>query len=401
MFGGGKTGGKRSLGVLSSLLFNLSLFAMPLAAVNAWQALQDSSVYNYAATDASKARTRAALERAAGALIPPSASDRKTYWSSLVRRELDGHDRAAARGLVLCAHAMLDPANAGRLAAQLPADADDATRLQSALVFLNDDVRGKFQTAAGAPQAGAMPSEFFQLGDLSGLAAASDAWRQDPRTDSLDLRLKGAGLALTATGSAANGRVSPLKAGASVIQAARRAGALTPQFTAHMQARLSAALPAAALKTTLDKAFAPSKTAPSDEAIARAFQSAADPAALNFLTGELADVTAIANAVTPEGAVRLLSDAQSGADLAKLRLIAEAGGDRALAVAKRADRAALLGAAKGALQMNTRLWFDFGALGVSLFVFALSLFATLAQALLLEWRHGAPEEEDDEDFAHA
>ena len=49
--------------------------------------------------------------------------------------------------------------------------------------------------------------------------------------------------------------------------------------------------------------------------------------------------------------------------------------------------------------MTNRLWIDFGALGLTLLVFAVTVFATLGQALLLEWRHGQEHEEDD--YAHA
>jgi hypothetical protein len=315
---------------------------------------------------------------------------------------------------------MLPQADAQRLEAQLPTNADDNLRAKTALIFLDDDVRRQYEAGASplgaatrgagdvvagavtgradnpSQMAGAITSDFFVLGDLRDIGVQGARWVNGEPVDVFVLTLSGVGVALSAGTAATAGAASPARAGASVIKAAKRAGKLSTRFTAHLEERLFKAIPPQRLKQEISAALAEAKGGDASAAIAKAFVNSVDPAGYKALSEELADIKAISDATDSTGAVRLLEHAEDATDLKRLRLDAEAGGDRAVAVAKRADGVKLLKAAKGTLKMTNRLTIDFAALFLALFGFVTAVFATLAQALLREWRHGHPAHEDHE-----
>ncbi len=402
--------------MLSALVFNFSLFAMPFAALGVWQGLQSADVYGYDVTDAAKSATKRALEEAAASLIPGDA-DRAAYWSSLVQREIEENDFSAARGFLLAAPKMLPPEDAARLEGQLPTGADDEAVAQAALAFLDPEVQRRYLagiSAWGAASrgardaiqgavtgradttgqlAGAVASDFFVLGDLRDIAIQGGNWVSDKPVDVFVLALSGVGVALTATTVATAGGSAPLKVGASVIKAAKRAGRLSAGFAAHIERTLFEAVPPARLKDALARNLsAPTLLGDRSRAVTRAFETSVDPAGYAKLRDQLDDVRAVSGAVSPLGAVRLLEHAEDATDLKRLRLVAEAGGDRAIAVAKRGGGLKMLRAAKGTLKMTHKLSVDLAGLFASVLLFLASVLGTLVQALARALRRREPPE---------
>ena len=366
-------------GFISALVLNLSLVGLPFAAVSTWHALQDPNVYGYAVTPAAKEHTQRALEKAAASLAPPNA-DQHATWNSLIQRELDESDYAAATGFLLCAPAMLEPSEAARLEAQLPPNADDRTRAQAALVFIDDNLRKQFEAGGGVQLAAGVPSNFALLGDSSEFAQQVSHWLAGEQVDPIGLELSGIGVAL-----ATSDQRDPALVGGSLIKAARSAGKLSGPFSGYIQALLSAALPPAQLKQALLK---DPKGAQDPAALAKIVQQTLNPAGVQKLRSEFLRLKAIADAVSPAGAVTLLSRADNANDIGRLQLIAASGHERAIAVAKRADGPKLLAAAQGTLKMTQELTLDFIGVGLALVGIAFGALSTLGQALLREWRHG-------------
>ena len=66
-----------------------------------------------------------------------------------------------------------------------------------------------------------------------------------------------------------------------------------------------------------------------------------DPARLSRLTIEIELINRISDATSPAGAITLLEHVQSVEDMRRARLVAEAGGDRAIALVKHKGHKAL------------------------------------------------------------
>jgi hypothetical protein len=327
----------------------------------------------------------------------PANAERKTFWSSLIQREIDEGDFVSARGFLLSARAMLPPEDAVRIDSQMGVNpGDDAAREKFALIFVDDAVRRQYQSGASplAPSAAAA-TNFSVLGDISDVSTQSARWLAGEPVDVFILSLSGAGVAL-----AGDTKTSPVQSGASVVKMAKRAGKLSAPFSNHIERLVRAALPPQHLKQQLEKAFLASKPGEESAGVAKAFQASVDAAGFKALEAQLADIKALADKVGPTGAVELLSQAQDAKDVTRLRLIAEAGGPRGVAVAKRAP-ARLLPAAKGTLQMSERLMIDIGLFFLPLALIALTFLWTLGGALLAEWRHGHEEEEEEDEYARA
>jgi hypothetical protein len=71
-----------------------------------------------------------------------------------------------------------------------------------------------------------------------------------------------------------------------------------------------------------------------EEQVLQAYQSSIDPDGLIRLQRDLKAIARISELTSPTGAVTLLETADSPEDVRKLQLIAEAGGDRAVALTK-------------------------------------------------------------------
>jgi hypothetical protein len=110
---------------------------------------------------------------------------------------------------------------------------------------------------------------------------------------------------------------------------------MTPEFSAYLLGRLNEALPDAALRPALEATL--STLATTDVRVDRvktAFSGAMDVRGLARLEGELAHIDRIGVLTSPSAAITVLEHVHDGGDLRHARLIAEAGGDRAIALVK-------------------------------------------------------------------
>ena len=126
-----------------------------------------------------------------------------------------------------------------------------------------------------------------------------------------------------------------LRQAASLLRSAHRAGRLTPRYQETLETALNAVLPPATLRTRLAAEF--EEIAPISErsdAIAEIFRSTLRTEAIEPLLAEIRQINRIHEAVGPVGTVGLIEHVKSSSDMRRIRLIAEAGGDRTVALEK-------------------------------------------------------------------
>lgn len=366
---------ERIAGAISALLFNAGLFGLSGAAIASWRAYEASEIYTYAATPAASATTRDALDRLGQNLLP-SGENRTEAWRQLVAREIEENDPRAAHGALLVAPGVIAPQDANRMLNQLPAQASDDQITAAALDLLPDELRAFYR----APNAGGRDVEL--LGDLNNLADSAAAWAGGAQTDSVMLTLTGIVLSWPEADDPV--AATRARAGASVFNIARRTGRLSPAFNAYIARRVEAAAPQAELRAALTAAVA----TPGDAAnsVASAFQRVTHRDARVTLGRDLAAMQSIARATDAAAAAQLLEHVDNGQDLARLRLAAEAGRDRATLIGKRGGRDIVLSAAQGTFYIARDAWMALGAFALSIFGIIAGLAVAILQALTRAWR---------------
>jgi hypothetical protein len=343
-------------GALSALLLNACLFLAPFAGVNLARTLSNPAVFGFPPTDAARAATRSAVEALAARLTPQGLS-RRRGWEELVARELREGDPHAARGFVLSARTMLGGGAAARINRTLDADPSDAEIAAAAGELLSNETRGVFLHAAGwmaQDDAAPDPDAFIAYGAARELEQLAESWIAGRDRDHL-------ALTLAALNAAFAEQISPdVARGAAALKDARRAGRLHRRFAAALEARARAAFPEARLRAALAAAVNdPASLSDGGRSVARAFRASVEAAAFAPLAASLQDIGAMVSATSPRGAGRLLAQARGVEDLPRLRLVAQAGGDRAIAVAKRLpDGRALVRAAHGTTTWTSALIAD-------------------------------------------
>ncbi len=399
-----RKGGGALLDAVLLALFYASIISAVWFGARTAAAFADTEIYGYHLSDAARDATRREMDRMFAALIPVDA-DRRAFWNDAVAREVEVGDLSAARGFLLAAPSMLPPGDAAALRASLPPDADDDALVAEAAELLTAPVReawqresslmgttmrgaGDFVTGAVTGQgrnagtlAGAVTADFFVIGDIRDLTIQSGRWIAGEEVDVFILSLSAVGLGLTAATIASAGGAGPIKAGASVIKAGKRAGVLSARLTRQLGERVARAIPPARLRRELDTALGPSTPLLRRPAeVAASFGRAADPGAVRALSTKLDDLGVTARAVSPGGTLRLLENVDDAADLRRMRLVAETGGDKAIALSKRMGPG-FLRAAKATLKMTRALAFDIAALVSALVGFVASLAFGLVRRL--------------------
>ena len=180
---------------------------------------------------------------------------------------------------------------------------------------------------------------FDLIGDSVDLANRLARWLAGEQTDVNVLRLRGfAQIAADAVtrneGASAPFNQDDLALGVSVIAAGKRAGRLHPAFARTINSRLDGALPEAELRAAVEVALAQVATSEvRAERVREAFLSVAQTGGIRRLALELELVSGIAERASPSTAMDLIQFARGRDDLRRLRVITEAGGDRAAALA--------------------------------------------------------------------
>lgn len=157
----------------------------------------------------------------------------------------------------------------------------------------------------------ALPFEMTPFGDVNALRRNGLAWAQDAEVDELETGLAVLGLAATGAIVVSGGGSAPVKAGASLVRAARRMGALSPSLARGLGEAMTGLV-------LWDRLPAVLRGAPAETAL-----DAGKAARLSALAG---DVGRLREATSTAETLLLLRHADSADDLARLARLAEATG---------------------------------------------------------------------------
>ncbi len=322
------------------------------------------------------ATTRDAIDSRFRALVS-NVSDKRKAWSDIVNEQLDRGRLKTSRGFLLAAPQMLDSRDSAALlaAAKAQSVAGEDAIVAAALSFLNEDVRVKYEQATSpvaalwraaidAPEGDATaenetadtvlekledgaPSlrELNTLGDERDLALQASQWVRGGEINTFAFSLSAVGLTSLDPGA---------RAGASVLRSADRANRLNENLKQHFQNRLFMAAPPERLKRDLTVRFSSSlSVAGQTDAMMRIIRADLDPKHIAPLEDDLLLVRDISANTSALSAIIFLELAHNSIDLRRAKLLTEAGGDKALALAVLDSSA--LSAAKTPIHWTNRL----------------------------------------------
>lgn len=358
---------RRSAAWLLSLIFNGLLFLLPIIAARVVIIAFSGEGIGQSPTPEALTETRRNIESAFENLGPGGA-EADAYWANLIDRELQQKDLSAAHGFLLAAPQILGRDDVSTLRAMANAEVsgtEDERLARAALRLLPNTVSDKY-TAAFRPPSVDMPDppepdllegeestepisdpnpaatpavrpvqpvrqrSFSVLGDLEDLASNSQRWVNGDQSDSFVLRLTGLAAINPDTPPSVN-----LPEAASILKGAHRAGRITPEYLATLNARLDDVMPEQGIRPRLEEVLA--EVAPMNvlaERVQAAYAETFDDTRMSRFTVEIELINRIAEATSPAGAITLLEYVKSIEDMRRARLIAEAGGDRAIALVK-------------------------------------------------------------------
>lgn len=350
-------------------------------------------------------------------LAPNESSRKLPFWQDKVQRALEEKELDALRGYLLAAPSMLGNDLGKQVRARAEAESKgtaDERMIRAALQKLPESVARSIEYEIGLPQAAIAPPEaaeaapapeaeagvtaaevaeeeesgevlqagarqeldwrFRLLGSYADLASMSQRWVSGDTSDSIVFKLTGIGMVQQGISdglSDANIRA------VSIVKSASRSKRLSPQFTQYLDDLTNAAVPQAALEPAVKDAL--SEVATTDVRGARvrdAFAASIDTRGLALLEGDLEQIDKIATLTSPSATLTLLSVVEDGTDLRRARMLAEAGGMRAVALVKERGHAALRVADAGVRWDNSMVLeiMSLTAAGLLLFWVALSTF---------------------------
>ena len=369
----------KTSGWMPAVIFNSLLILTPVIAAQVLGAAFSGASFSESPAIEAIDQTRRNIDAAFASFAPRNPGDRYEFWYDVVDRELGERDMAAAHGFLLAAPEMLDKKDVRELMA-----AADSVRLSRADERLTAAALRKLPTAislkyeqtqvsarvldtqveegpetiaeestgnaadadgVGGPEVEvAAPgvseeARFRLLGNFQDLAENSERWLHGDRIDTIALKMTAIGLieAESSDGvSDANIRA------ASILKSALRSRRLTDEFRTYLTARVNAALPDDKLRPALSTALGQlATTEVRTERVKAAFTGAIDQRGLLRLEDDLEQIDRIGTLTSPTAAITLIEQAEDSADLRRIRLIAEAGGDRAVALVKQSGTAAL------------------------------------------------------------
>ena len=365
---------QRSFGWISALIFNILLIISGIVVFLIIQETRIARGAEYEPTSEAITATQDRMGRMFADLIPSHENNRQ-YWAELIDAEVRQGDITSARGFLLSAPYMLNRQDAAAVSAAASTESTgqhDDRLLTAAKLFLPDDVRARYERAVAPPamdmtpappaeaaetEAEAAPEteeeglqsealiedetdaapepEFFVLGDARDLAFQSAGWIRGDRTDVFALSISGLGLI------ARDGLLDELELdrrffeGASLLKTAIRADRLAPDFERTLRDHLERAMPEDTLRANLEAAFASnSNLLIQTDAIFAAFANSVDQPRLRIFLSDLERLAALTEGRATVDALMLIETISSQSDLKRAELISQAGGDRAIALAK-------------------------------------------------------------------
>ena len=384
------------LGVWSALLFNICMLALPLAGTAACFFVVRDQLYTYAYSDASARAVRARVERLSASLIHVDF-DRRRQWDDLVAQELMRGDVPPARGFLLSARAMLPPGDAAQIERAAPNGSDAALEL-AALDLLTPGTRSRYESTvpllsrhsdSGVPER-RPGDEMDSLGAPRDFELLAGPMITGADADPMRFVLNGFGLGL-------GGEFTPrMQEGASALIEASRRDDYAPALAEQFSDLIGAAVPAAAFRAAAGQRAARNVDPASYPVAAPAFRAALDPARAAAAKSALDQIGEIVDATSIKGAAVLVTHARNLQDLPRLRLVARAAGDRAVAAAKNLPHNGRLArAAQGALAFNKDLSWAIAAAALA----ALGLLLTSLSAAYQAVRRAVQRIHDDIDGA--
>lgn len=341
-------------GVLSALVFNICLLVLPLSAAMAALVVGRDNLYAYEYSEAGARAIAKRVERLNADLIQIDF-DRYRQWDDLVAMELMAGDISAARGFLLSGGAMLQPRYANPIN-NAAARGDAAVEL-AAMEALTPGTRNRYEAtvpllsrrAATTTADTRAPGTSVPLGDEQDFELMAKAMLAEPGSDALQFILTGFSLGLA-------GEFSPRANDGAIalVTASRRADypqALGDEF----ETLLNNAVSMETFRSTALASAEPERAGAYDNAAA-AFRAAVNPAYALQAREQLEQIGAMGEAISVPAAANLLAHAPALRDLPRLRLVAQAAGDRAAAAAKRMPRdGRLLATARGDLTVTREL----------------------------------------------
>lgn len=374
-------------GAWSAALFNVCLALFALASAACFILVARDNLYAYELTPGSQRDVKTRVERLAGELIQMDF-DRRRQWDDLVAMELINGDISAARGFLLSARAMLPQRDAALIDRATRTNANDAEIEVAALDLLTPGTRSRYEStvpllsrraASGAAQRRDV-ARFTVLGDARDFELLASAMLADPESDPLQFTMTGLGLGLS-------GDLSPLAAaGASSLIAASRRPDFSEDFAAEFALMREAAAPIERFRSEAIARASEDQDAASYPVAAAAFRAAINPRPLEALIASLEEIGMMQEATSPAGAALLVTHARSVRDLPRLRLIAQAAGDRATAAAKHLPRdGALPRAARGSLTWTPELAAALALTMLAAIGLAFATFLSVAESVRLLW----------------
>lgn len=369
---------EKTSGWMQAVVFNSMLILLPVIGAQVLGAAFSGSAFSDSPGIEAIDQTRKNMDEAFASFAPRNPSDRYEFWYDVVDRELSERDVAAAHGFLLAAPQMLDRKDVKELMVAADAerlDRGDDRLTAAALRKLPTAISLKYEEAQvservvdvqsglvdtpetpsetaeaetgsqGGPEV-ETPSEraanetrFRLLGTFPDLAENSERWLRGDRMDEIALKITAIGLLEAET---ADGQSDANIRAASILKSALRSRRLTEDFQDYLSDRVNAALPDSALRPALEEALGELATIDvRTERVKAAFVNSIDARGLQRLEADLEQIDRIGTLTSPAAAVTLIERVEDAADLRRVRLIAEAGGDRAVALVKQSGAGAL------------------------------------------------------------
>lgn len=336
----------------AALIFNGALCVTPFMAAHLVSAAYGDRPTAFEATPEAIVATRQAMDERFQQISADDEAEPRQVWANLVRKSLEEKELPLVRGLLLGAPAMLDGEEGDALRARIAvADAtgEDAV-LQAAVAYLPEDLQDAYERStqsivsmfsASAPAtavATSAPSvpvvqtaderriETNRLGDIRQHTMTAVGWANDDNTDVHAFLLSGIGLILADPEA---------REGASVAMSTLRTRTQGPvPFKTYLAKRIEDVVPVDEVKHLLSAElhYEVSYTPDASAVVERVFRSTIDREKLEGLLAEFRILRDIASDTSVEAAIAIVSRVSDGVDLRAARLVAAAGGERAVAL---------------------------------------------------------------------
>jgi hypothetical protein len=379
----------------ADLIFNASLCVAPFMAAHVISTAYGDKRPAFESTPEAITATRQAMDTRFQQISLRNDAPPRQVWAGLVRTSLEEKEMRRVRGLMLGAPAMLDGTDGEALRARI-AVADgtgEQALIDAAMTYLPEDLQDEYERktqsilsmfSASAP-ASAVPGastatptsapaatvddedsriEINRLGDMRQLTMTAVDWAHDDSTDVHAFLLSSIGLILADPES---------REGASVaISTLRTRTEGGVPFKSYLQRRLEETIPIQEIKRLLAAEFQNEigYTPRNTEVVERVFRTTVDKEKLEPLLAELRILREIARDTSHESAVAIVSHVKDAVDLRRASLVAQAGGDRAVAL-EHFDGDNLLDTARTTVTWSNALRMQVAGLGACLLLLAI------------------------------